>query len=61
MGRLGEFLLECFTKVKSTSFYKRIGRKRLIALINRCDETVHHEPLPFSPNRLIANEHPDEA
>ena len=61
MGRLSEFLLECFTKSKSTSFYKRIGRNRPIALINGCDETVHHEPLPLSPNRPIANGHPDEA
>ena len=53
MGRLSKFLLEYFTKSKNSSFYKRIGRNRLIALINVCDETVHHEPLPLSPDRPI--------
>ena len=61
MGRLSEFLLECLTKLKNSSFYKRIGRNRPIALINGCDETVHHEPLPLSPDRPIANGRPDEA
>ena len=61
MGRLSEFLLKCFTKSKSSSFYKRIGRIRPIALINGCDEMVHHELLPLSPDRLIANGRPDEA
>ena len=55
MGRLSEFLLKYLT------FYKRIGRNRPIALINGCDETVHHEPLPLSPDRPIANGRPDEA
>ena len=54
MGRLSEFLLECFTKSKNSSFYKQIGCNRPIALINDCDETVHHEPLPLSPDRPIA-------
>ena len=53
MGRLSEFLLECFTKSKNNFFYRRIGRNRPIALINGCDETVHHEPLPLSPDRPI--------
>ena len=61
MGRLSKFLLECFTKSKITSFYMRIGRNRPIALINSYDETVHHEPLPLSPDRPIANGRPDEA
>ena len=61
MGRLSEFLLECFTKSKNTSFYKQIGRNRPIAIINGCDETVHHEPLPLSPDRPIANGRLDEA
>ena len=29
--------------------------------MNGCDETVHHEPLPLSPDRPIANGRPDEA
>ena len=41
-------------KSKNTSFYRRIGRNRPIALINGSDETVHHEPLPLSRGRLIA-------
>ena len=45
MGQLGEFLLECFTKLKNGSFYKRIGRNRPISLINGRDETIHHELL----------------
>ena len=53
MGRLSENLQEYFTKSKNSSFYKRIGRNRPIALINGCDETVHHEPLPLSPDRPI--------
>ena len=61
MGRLSKFLLECLKKSKNNSFYKRIGRSRPIALINGCDETVHHEPLPLSPDRLIMNGRPDEA
>ena len=61
MGRLSEFLLKCFTKSKNSSFYKRIGCNRPIALINGCDETAHHEPLPLSPDRLIVNGRPDEA
>ena len=54
MGRLSKFLLEYFTKSKTSLFYKRIGRNRPIALINGCDETVHHEPLPLSPDCPIA-------
>ena len=54
MGRLSEFLLECFTKLKNALFYRRIGRNRPIALIKGCDETVHHEPLPLSLDRPIA-------
>ena len=53
MGRLSEILLEYFTKSKKSSFYKPIERNRPITLINGCDETVHHEPLPLSPDRLI--------
>ena len=54
MGRLSEFLLERFTKSKNALFYRRIGRNRPIALISGCDETVHHKPLPLSPDRPIA-------
>ena len=61
MGRLSEFLLECLTISKNSSFYKQIGRNRPIALINGCDETVHHEPLSLSPDPPIANGRPDEA
>ena len=61
MGRLSKFLLECLQKTKNSSFYKQIGRNRPIALMNGCDETVHHEPLPLSPDRPIANGRPDEA
>ena len=56
-----EIQLECFTKSKNSSFYKRFGHNSPIALMNGCDETVHHEPLPLSPNRPIANGRPDEA
>ena len=52
MGRLSKIPQECYTKLKNTSFYKRIGRNRPIALINGCDETFHHEPLPLSPDRF---------
>ena len=48
-------------KSKNSSFYKRIGRNRPIALMNGCDEMVHHEPLPLSPDSPIANGRPDEA
>ena len=61
MGRLSEILLECLTKSKNNSFYKRFGRNRPIALMNGCDETVHHEPLQLSSNRLITNGRPDGA
>ena len=61
MGRLSEFLLKCLTILKNSSFYKQIRRNRPITLINGCDETVHHEPLPLSPDRLITNGRPDEA
>ena len=61
MGQLSKFLLEYLTISKNSSFYKRIGRNRPISLINGCDETVHHEPLPLSPDRPIANGQPDEA
>ena len=43
------------------SFYRASFCNRLIALMNGCYETVHHEPLPLSPDRLIANGRPDEA
>ena len=56
-----EIQLECLTKSKNSSFYKRFGRNRPIALMNRCDETVHHEPLPLSPDRPIVNGRPDGA
>ena len=54
MGRLSEIPEECLQKLKNTSFYRRIGRNRPIALINGSDETVHHEPLPLSPDPPIA-------
>ena len=54
MGRFSEIIQEYLTKSKNTSFYRRIGRNRTIALINGCDETVHHEPLPLSRGRPIA-------
>ena len=60
-SRLSEIFLKCLTKSKNSSFYKRIGCNRSIALIKSCDETVHHEPLPLSPDRSIANGRPDEA
>ena len=53
MGRLSEILLECFTKSKNGSFYKRIGRNCPISLINGHDEAVHDEPLQLSPGRPI--------
>ena len=53
MGQLDEILLECFTKSKNGSFYKRIGRNRPISLINGYDETVHHKPIQLSPGRPI--------
>ena len=34
MGRLSEFLLECFTKSKNTSIYRQIGRNRPIDAFN---------------------------
>ena len=40
-----EIQLECLQMSKNGSFYKRIGRNRLISLINGCDETVHLKPL----------------
>ena len=61
MGRLSEFLLEYLTILKNSSFYKRIGRNCPIPLINGCDEMVHHEPLPLSPDHPIVNGQPDEA
>ena len=61
IGRLSEIFLECLTKSKNSSFYKSFGRNRPIALMNGCDETVHHEPLPLSPDRPIANGWPDGA
>ena len=54
MGRLREIVQECLQKSKNTSFYRRTGRNRPIALINGSDEMVHHEPLPLSPDRPIA-------
>ena len=57
MGRLSEILQECLQKSKNASIYRQIGRKRPIALINCCDETVHHEPLPLSRDRPIAIRH----
>ena len=55
MGQLDEIFLQCLTISKNSSFYKRIGRNRTIALMNGCDETVHHEPLPLNLDRPIAN------
>ena len=43
------------------SFYRASFRNRPIALMNGCDEMVHHELLPLSPDRPIANGRPDEA
>ena len=54
MGRLRETLQECLQKLKNTSFYRRTGHNRPIALINGSDETVHHELLPLSPDHPIA-------
>ena len=57
MGRLSEILQECLQKSKNTSFYRQFGRNRSITLTNGSDETVHHEPLPLSPDRPIAIGH----
>ena len=54
MGRLSEIIQECLQKSKNASIYKQIGRNRPISMINGCDETVHHEPLPLSHDRSIA-------
>ena len=54
MGQLSEILQECLQKSKNASIYRQIGRNRPIALINGCDETVHHEPLPLSRDHPIA-------
>ena len=54
MGRISEIIQECLQKSKNTSFFRRIGRNRPIALINGSDETVHHELLPLSHGRPIA-------
>ena len=43
------------------SFYRASFRNRPIALMNGCDETAHHQPLPLSPDRPIANGRPNEA
>ena len=43
------------------SLYRAAFRNRPITLMNGCDETVHHELLPLSPDRPIANGRPDEA
>ena len=53
MDQFDEYIRECLTKLKNTSFYRRFGRNRLIVLINGSDETVHHEPLPLSRGRSI--------
>ena len=52
-----EYIREYLTKWKNTSFYRQIGRNCPIALINGSDETVHHEPLPFSRGHPIAIGH----
>ena len=57
MGQLSKIIQECLRKSKNTSFYRRIGRNRPIALINACDETVYHEPLLLSRGRPIAIGH----
>ena len=54
IGHMSEIIREYLTKSKNTSFCRRIGRNRPIALINGSDETVHHKPLPLSRGRLIA-------
>ena len=53
MGRLSEIPQECLQKSKNASIYRQIGRNRPIVLINGCDKTVHHEPLPLSHDRPI--------
>ena len=53
IDQFDEYIRECLTKSKNTSFYRRIGHNRPIALINGSDETVHHEPLPLSRGRPI--------
>ena len=50
--------LGCFRIVKNMSFYRASFRNRPIALMNGCDETVHHEPLSLSPDRRIFDEGP---
>ena len=57
MGLLREIIQEYLTISKNSSFYRRIGRNRSIALINGYDETVHHEPLLISRGRPIAIRH----
>ena len=44
IDQFDEYIRECLTKSKNTSFYRRFGRNRPIVLINGSDETVHHEP-----------------
>ena len=39
MGQLSEFLLECLTIAKNSSFYSNFGRNRPIVSIDGYDET----------------------
>ena len=50
-----EIQLGCFRIVKNMSFYRASFRNRPIALMNGCDETVHHKPLPLSADCPISN------
>ena len=54
IDQFDEYIQECLTKLKNTSFYRRFGRNRPIVLINGSEEMVHHEPLPLSHGRPIA-------
>ena len=56
IDQFDEYFRECFTKLKNTSFYRRIGHNCPIILINGSDKTVHHKPLPISRGRSIVIE-----
>ena len=42
--------------VKNRAFYRAKFGNRPIALMNSCDETIHHEPLSLNPDRRILDE-----
>ena len=60
MGQLGEFLLECFTTTKNTSFYSVFGRNRPIVSIDGYDEMVHRGSFQLSRSRPISIDSPDD-